>query len=42
VGGFGYKMHPSPDPKWDKKYWKLRNEIDNLESTLTPEDRREK
>jgi len=27
---WGCKVRPAPDPEWDKKYWELRNEIDEL------------
>lgn len=39
VGNLGQKIHPTPDREWDKRYWKLRNEIDQLEVELQPEDR---
>ena len=34
INSFGCKMHPAPDPEWDKKYWTLRNKIDELEYEL--------
>ena len=33
VGSFGVKVHPAPDPAWDKKYWRLRGQIDKLSWT---------
>mgnify|MGYP001613153971 FL=1 len=29
---FAAKVHPAPDPKWNRTYWKIRNEISRLES----------
>ena len=38
VGAFGFKMHPKLDPEWDKKYWDIRNEIDELEAQRLKDD----
>jgi len=42
IMAFGFKMHPAPDPEWDKKYWALREEIDKLSWELHNERRLEK
>lgn len=28
IGAFGCKFHPSPDPEWDEKYFRLREKIE--------------
>ena len=30
INGFGFKMHPAPDPEWDKRYFELRDKIEQL------------
>lgn len=34
INSFGFKMHPNFDPEWDKKYFDLRDQIDDLEFDL--------
>jgi len=31
INGMGFKRNPKTDPEWDEKYWKLREEIEELE-----------
>lgn len=30
INAFGFKMHPALDSEWDKKYWALRERINEL------------
>ena len=36
ISAFGFKMHPAPDPEWDEKYFKLRDEIEELSWSVLP------